>query len=434
MKTYDLTGQQLQQIANLCKQEQGSVDGARAEASLMLNLLETNYTKYGDDVIAFIIGSKWFSKAEYWMQNGNAGSAYVDAVRDVMCRGHRVFPLGINEHDCFSDIVSVMNGSQDVTDRKRDRSVYIKNVTRIRNRYGSTYTFWCFPTLTADPFGYTDSNKKYMTEDETMVTRTTILAQARTWLGRNEADGSHKEIINVYNAHGPLARGYKVQYDDAWCATFVSAVAIKCGAENIIPLECGCEEMIQKAKAMGIWVEDDSYTPLPADIIMYDWQDSGSGDCTGYADHVGFVEKVQGGAQTVIEGNRYDSVSRRSLPVNGQFIRGYIVPKYASEVTEAPQTDDEPTRVEQFTVTIRSLKKGDNGPDVLILEEVLKSRGYYKGSLDMHFGDLLDAAVRAYQADRIKDGVMIGGDDGKPDGVCGYGTWSDLLALLLTRV
>lgn len=42
-----------------------------------------------------------------------------------------------------------------------------------------------------------------------------VLAQARAWIGRNEADGTHKGIIDVYNGHKPLARGYKVKYTDA---------------------------------------------------------------------------------------------------------------------------------------------------------------------------------------------------------------------------
>ena len=48
-KKYSLTDDELQQVANLAKQEQGSVEGAKAEASLMCNLLETHYTKYGSD-------------------------------------------------------------------------------------------------------------------------------------------------------------------------------------------------------------------------------------------------------------------------------------------------------------------------------------------------------------------------------------------------
>lgn len=158
-----------------------------------------------------------------------------------------------------------------------------------------------------------------------------IVEQAKSWLGYNETDGSHKKIIDVYNNHKPLARGYKVKYTDAWCATFVSACAIKCGYTDIIPTECGCSPMIQLFKNLGEWVENDAYVPKSGDIIFYDWQDSGSGDNTGVPDHVGIVENVSGSTITVIEGNKNNAVARRTIQVNGKYIRGYGVPKYDVE-------------------------------------------------------------------------------------------------------
>ena len=158
-----------------------------------------------------------------------------------------------------------------------------------------------------------------------------IVKQAQAWLGLNEKDGSHRAVIDTYNSHTPLARGYKVKYTDAWCATFVSAVAIKLGYTDIIPTECGCEPMINLFKGMGCWVENENRTPDVGDIIFYDWQDGGAGDNTGHSDHVGIVEKVSNGKITVIEGNYKNAVSRRVLSVNGRYIRGYGVPKYDTE-------------------------------------------------------------------------------------------------------
>ena len=88
-----------------------------------------------------------------------------------------------------------------------------------------------------------------MTEKEI---RAKVVNTAVAWLGCKESDGSHKKIIDVYNGHTPRARGYKVTYTDAWCATFVSAVAIKAGYTDIIPLECGCNQFITLAKTLGI--------------------------------------------------------------------------------------------------------------------------------------------------------------------------------------
>lgn len=166
-------------------------------------------------------------------------------------------------------------------------------------------------------------------------TRSAIVDLAKSWIGKKESDGSHKMIIDIYNSHRPLARGYAVRYTDAWCATFVSALAIKLGYTDIIPLECGCPEMIELAKKKGIWVESDTYTPQPGDIIMYDWQDSGSGDNRGTADHVGIVTMVSGSLFEVIEGNKNNAVGTRTMTVNGKNIRGYICPKYDAEAETA---------------------------------------------------------------------------------------------------
>lgn len=164
-----------------------------------------------------------------------------------------------------------------------------------------------------------------------------IVKQAEAWIGRKESDNSHREIIDTYNAHKPLARGYKVKYTDAWCATFVSAVAIKCGASAIIPTECGCEEQIKLFKAIGSWIENEDRVPNAGDIIYYDWQDSGTGDNTGHSEHVGIVQKVVGSIIYVIEGNYQNAVGIREIAVNGKNIRGYAAPKYDKKVAEPPK-------------------------------------------------------------------------------------------------
>lgn len=163
-----------------------------------------------------------------------------------------------------------------------------------------------------------------------------VVKQAKAWLGKKESDGSHKEIIDVYNSHKPRARGYKVKYTDAWCSTFVSAVSIKLGYTDIIPTECGCGKHIELFKKLGVWVEDENRTPNAGDIIFYDWEDNGKGDNKGGANHVGIVEKVSNGTITVIEGNYSNSVKRRTLKVNGKYIRGYAIPKYDKPVETKP--------------------------------------------------------------------------------------------------
>lgn len=170
--------------------------------------------------------------------------------------------------------------------------------------------------------------EEYVSEEQA---RQKVVSAAVSWYGRKEADGSHCVIIDLYNGHTPLARGYKVRYTDAWCAAFGSAAAIAAGYTDIIPTECGCGQMIRAFQVMGRWVEDDAYIPAPGDYIFYDWDDSGLGDNTGWPEHVGIVVSVTGNVIRVIEGNKNDAVGYREVMVNGRYIRGYGVPDYASK-------------------------------------------------------------------------------------------------------
>ncbi len=165
-----------------------------------------------------------------------------------------------------------------------------------------------------------------------------VIKQAQAWVGKKEADGSHKSIIDLYNEFRPLPRLYKVKYTDSWCATFVSAVAIKLGYTKIIPVECSCERMIELFKKLGCWIENENITPKKGWVIFYHWKDKGNGDCIGWANHVGIVERVASGKITVIEGNYGNAVKRRTLKVNGQYIRGYGLPKYDTEPTKSIST------------------------------------------------------------------------------------------------
>ena len=174
-----------------------------------------------------------------------------------------------------------------------------------------------------------DAGADKATDTAASKTAENLLNQARAWLGCKESDLSNKEIIDTYNNHEPVARGCKLGYRDPWCAAFVSACAIKTGMTDIIPTECGCGSMVKLFQKLGQWDESDSRIPNAGDIIFFDWDDTGYGDNKGFPGHVGIVEKVSGSTITVIDGNnKEDAVGRRTIRINGKFIRGYGVPKY----------------------------------------------------------------------------------------------------------
>ena len=197
-----------------------------------------------------------------------------------------------------------------------------------------------------------------------------VLNVMRSWIGYSEVNGKHKQIIDLYNSHKPLARGYAVKYSDEWCDTTVSAAAIKAGVVDLIGTECGCEQHVKIFQSMGIWMEDGTITPIPGDIILYNWDDATQPN-DGYSDHIGYVESVSGRTITLIEGNKNEAVARREIPVGWGYIRGYARPKYASGGT-APSN---PTPSKTLDEIAREVIKGvyGNGSD---RSKALQALGY----------------------------------------------------------
>lgn len=267
-----------------------------------------------------------------------------------------------------------------------------------------------------------------MTENEL---RSKVCDQARSWLGRNEADGSHREIIDVYNRI-PLPGGYKLSYQDPWCAGFVSAVGFACGLSDIIYPDCNCDSMIAKYKAAGRWEENDAYRPQPGDVIFYDWDDSGRGDNAGGSDHVGLVLSTTGSTISVIEGNTSDMVAIRTRTVDQVYIRGYGRPDYARKAGAAEDpAPDVSTPDTQETVTMPALPSGQcyvslpvlrfgcDSEAVRAAQYLLQGRGFSVGfwGCDGEFGKNTKSATQKFQYDR---GLS-------PDGVIGPETWAKLI-------
>ena len=221
------------------------------------------------------------------------------------------------------------------------------------------------------------------------TTASKIVKQAQNWLGYSEANGKAFNIIDVYNAQKPLPVGYKVKDTDAWCATFVSACAIKCGATDIIPPECSCPRMIALCQKLGIWLENENIAPKKGDIVFYDWDDTGKGDNKGVADHVGIVESVNADAKTftVIEGNYGEAVKRRTLAFNGKYLRGFARPKYKAETAQATTsaTGTAKKSVDKIANEV-ILGKWGNGED---RKKRLKAAGYDYATIQKRVNELL---------------------------------------------
>ena len=251
-----------------------------------------------------------------------------------------------------------------------------------------------------------------MTEQEL---RQKVADTASAWLGTVEGSAGHARLLEIYNSQDPLPRGTRMRSDWAWCAAFVSAVSVQCGLTDIMPTEMSCPLMIQKYQNLGRWVEDDGYIPNIGDVIFYDWEDSGSGDCTGTADHVGIVTAVYGTALTIIEGNCNDMVMERRIAVNARYIRGYGIPDYASKCG-AEQDTSKAEQSTSATVDITAIAyqviNGDWG-NGSARQEALTAAGYDYDEVQARVNQLCDEEDYQALARRVIAGEFGNGEERK---------------------
>lgn len=121
-------------------------------------------------------------------------------------------------------------------------------------------------------------------------------------------------------------------------------------------------------------------------------------------------------------GSANTSLSNAGVGVRYNSIRSDLVACVRVEYGTTEEVKD------TMTFTLGLIKKGSTGNAVLLAQEILKARGFYKGSLDKDFGSETEAATKAYQKARI----AAGGDMGcgsTPDGEIGEKTWADMIAL-----
>ena len=233
---------------------------------------------------------------------------------------------------------------------------------------------------------------------------------------------------------------------DQWCQYFVDGIAVMLTGSREAAKELLCQEKLSRMTGYtpdgaacfidaGRW----RYNPEVGDIVYF-WSQS-----KGRIGHVGIVYKVDSDNKVVytIEGNtntyeRPDggvetnggTVGRHAydysnVGTHGAAVQGFGRPRYISESNDSVYIDIGGA----MKVKFNSCKRGDSGNSVLLVQEILKSRGIYTGELDREFGPLTEDAVIRYQAARIAAGANIGGADGKPDGEVGPATMYDLLGL-----
>lgn len=267
-KKYDLTDDEILQLASLCQQEQGTVAGAAAEASLMCNLFESSRGDNYNSLVEYVRDSGWFANAEEYMNRRDASSSIVNVVDNVIRKGLRVLPGYIDEHDYFGDINSATNDG--VAINVTDRGQYEKNITIIKNRYGATYTFYCFPDETSDPFGYTSEELRAQLGDDCYTLEEAISGVASS---SGSQDGNNEFLLNCDNPDTSY-QGQSWEVDDR--ALLENLVSTEFGNDYkgaVLIAQCMRDVMVERNTHDVAWTIDEyGYTGLvenPTETTQY---------------------------------------------------------------------------------------------------------------------------------------------------------------------
>ena len=105
-----------------------------------------------------------------------------------------------------------------------------------------------------------------------------------------------------------------------WCACFVSWCADQSGLieRGNVPKFSLCSDGVSWFQGKNKW-QSGGTTPTAGMIIFFDW------DHDGNSDHVGIVEKCEGGRVYTVEGNSSDQVRQRNYAMDYASIMGYGV-------------------------------------------------------------------------------------------------------------
>jgi hypothetical protein len=284
--------------------------------------LAANYHNY----FGLKCGTKWTGKSV----NMNTQEEYEPGVLTMIADNFRVFDSmedGVKGYFEFIQLARYQN-LKGITDPQK----YLETIKA--DGYASRSTYVQSNMDVIEQYNLT----QYDGESGSSGDRSKASEWLSKYVGITEGSEQHKEILKIFNDSGLCTR-YKMSVGDPWCATATSAAFIATGLSGIFPcVECSCESMIKLAITAGIWIENDAYVPDTGDVILYDWNDNGVGDCTGWSDHVGIVISCDGSTIKVIEGNKSNTVGYRDIAVNGKYIRGFITPHYAATTTPQPST------------------------------------------------------------------------------------------------
>lgn len=260
-----------------------------------------------------------------------------------------------------------------------------------------THDLPCYSDATADV-----ESREYWEATMQNVTLTgdwnaDVVAIAESQLGYRESERNYA-VWEDNTVHGYTRYGqwYGMPYAD-WCGMFASFCLHYAGVEEM-PYHYGVRAWIEQLSApeLALYASAQDYTPIPGDLVFFDWEKD------GLSDHVGIVYEVVEATETepaklkTIEGNSSNCVQICTYDLQDQRLLGY------SMLPEEPTEDPVETPAEDE----KSAQPQDSLMDILICGISAHSHG--EDCLDEANELLCELQEHSHTIDCISDSSPVG--------------------------
>lgn len=183
----------------------------------------------------------------------------------------------------------------------------------------------------------------------TKGTAEAFIAEAQKMVGVAHGSAAYNQMVKDYNDNlnwaimngglSPKPRNVKLSTVQAsgmydWCAAFISVMAKRAGAIGTIGYEMAAERLGRhQHESRGTWIG--RTRPKAGDLLLIRWDGK-----SGWADHIGMVERVVGDTIHTVEGNVGSprAVRRRTYGWNDVRIMGYARPKFRESESTGTST------------------------------------------------------------------------------------------------
>ncbi|MBR4308651.1 MAG: Cna B-type domain-containing protein [Oscillospiraceae bacterium] len=279
----------------------------------------------------------------------------------------------VHDIDCFetAEMVLTCGRAEDINHSHSD--LCYGQWELICDKQEHTHSLSCYSNPNADLETKEDWESSISTVKPTGLWAQDVISVAVSQLGYTESSENYLVMDDgTTKGYTRYGQWYGDPYGD-WCAMFVSFCMEYAGVQDV-PTESSCTRWIEllSREDVNLYREAAYHTPLPGDIVFFDYNGDKSSEHVGLVAEILYNEETEAPEQIkVVEGNSANRVQYVTYKLDDKVLFGYGDLNRAYEEYRLENTVDRYYHGDDFTVTV-SLEYSNEIPDdaQLIVQKV----------------------------------------------------------------